>query len=153
MTPPTSSLKADIQAASKDAVRARDRDRVKALRLVNAAMKQAEIDGQRALDDAEVVAVLAKMRKQRLDSLEQFTKAGREDLAAIERFELAVIGEFMPQMLSDEELPEVVAAAIAEANAVSMKDMGKVMGKLKAQFAGRLDMTAASRAVRAALSS
>lgn len=152
MTPPTNSIRADIQAASKNAVRARDRARVKALRLVNAAMKQAEIDGQRALEDADALAVLAKMRKQRLDSLEQFTKAGREDLAAIERFELDVIAEFMPRMLSDEELPGVVAAAIAEAGAASVKDMGKVMGKLKAQFAGRLDMAAASRAVRDALS-
>lgn len=151
MTPPASSIKARIQAASKDAVHARDRDRVKALRLVSAAVKQAEIDGQHTLDDAQVVAVLSKMRKQRLDSLEQFTKAGREDLAAIERFELAVIGAFMPQMLSADETAAAVASAIAEIGAASLADMGKVMGKLKTQFAGRVDMAAASRAVRAAL--
>lgn len=146
-----SSLKASIADASTAAVRAKDRERVKALRLVNAALKQAEIDGRKPLEDADVLAVLTKMRKQRLDSLDQFTRAERDDLAAIERYELAVIDEFMPQMLSDEELGEAVRDAIAATGASSMKDMGKVMGKLKAEFAGRVDMGAASREVRAAL--
>ena len=96
-----SSLKASIADASTAAVRAKDRERVKALRLVNAALKQAEIDGRKPLEDADVLAVLTKMRKQRLDSLDQFTRAERDDLAAIERYELAVIDEFMPQMLSE----------------------------------------------------
>lgn len=146
-----SSLKASIADASTAAVRAKDRERVKALRLVNAALKQAEIDGRKSLEDADVLAVLGKMRKQRLDSLDQFTRAERDDLAAIERYELAVIDEFMPQMLSDEELGEAVRDAIASTGASSMKDMGKVMGKLKAEFANRVDMGAASREVRAAL--
>ena len=146
-----SSLKASIADASTAAVRAKDRERVKALRLVNAALKQAEIDGRKPLEDADVLAVLTKMRKQRLDSLDQFTRAERDDLAAIERYELAVIDEFMPQMLSDEELGEAVRDAIAATGASSMKDMGRVMGKLKAEFAGRVDMGAASREVRAAL--
>lgn len=146
-----SSLKASIADASTAAVRAKDRERVKALRLVNAALKQAEIDGRKPLEDADVLAVLAKMRKQRLDSLDQFTRAKRDDLAAIERYELAVIDEFMPQMLNDEELGKAVRDAIAATGASSMKDMGKVMGKLKAKFAGRVDMGAASREVRAAL--
>lgn len=146
-----SSLKASIADASTAAVRAKDRERVKALRLVNAALKQAEIDGRKPLEDADVLAVLAKMRKQRLDSLDQFTRAKRDDLAAIERYELAVIDEFMPQMLSDEELGKAVRDAIAATGASSMKDMGKVMGKLKAEFTGRVDMAAASREVRAAL--
>ena len=146
-----SSLKASIADASTAAVRAKDRERVKALRLVNAALKQAEIDGRKPLEDADVLAVLTKMRKQRLDSLDQFTRAERDDLAAIERYELAVIDEFMPQMLSDEELGEAVRDAIAATGASSMKDMGKVMGKLKAKFAGRVDMGAASREVRTAL--
>ena len=146
-----STLKASIAAASTAAVRAKDRERVKALRLVNAALKQAEIDGRKPLEDADVLTVLAKMRKQRLDSLDQFTRAEREDLAAIERYELAVIDEFMPQMLSDEELGKAVQDAIAATGASSMKDMGKVMGKLKAEFAGRVDMAAASREVKAAL--
>lgn len=148
---PVSSLKASIAEASTAAVRAKDRERVKALRLVNAALKQAEIDGRKPLEDADVLTVLAKMRKQRLDSLDQFTRAEREDLAAIERYELAVIDEFMPQMLSDEELGKAVQDAIAATGASSMKDMGKVMGKLKAEFAGRVDMAAASREVKAAL--
>ena len=148
-----SSLKASIAEASTAAVRAKDRERVKALRLVNAALKQAEIDGRKPLEDADVLAILTKMRKQRLDSLDQFTRAGREDLAAIERYELAIVAEFMPQMLSDEELAEAVQAAIAATGASSLKDMGKVMGKLKAEFAGRVDMAAASREVRAALAS
>ena len=139
-------------APRKAAVRSRDRERVKALRLVNAALKQAEIDGQRPLENADVLAVLGKMRKQRLDSLDQFTQARREDLAAIERFELAIIDEFMPRMLGDEELADAIAAAIAETGAASMKDMGKVMGTLKSRFPGRVDMAAASGAVRAALS-
>ena len=134
-------------------MRAKDRERVKALRLVNAALKQAEIDGRKPLEDADVLVVLTKMRKQRLDSLDQFTRAGREDLAAIERYELAIIAEFMPQMLGEEELAEAVQDAIAATGANSMKDMGKVMGKLKAEFAGRVDMAAASRAVRAVLAS
>ena len=146
-----STLKASIAAASTAAVRAKDRERVKALRLVNAALKQAEIDGRKPLEDADVLAVLTKMRKQRLDSLDQFTRAEREDLAAIERYELAVIDEFMPQMLSAEELGKAVQDAIAATGASSMKDMGKVMGKLKAEFAGRVDMAAASREVKAAL--
>ena len=146
-----STLKASIAAASTAAVRAKDRERVKALRLVNAALKQAEIDGRKPLEDADVLTVLAKMRKQRLDSLDQFTRAEREDLAAIERYELALIDEFMPQMLSDEELGKAVQDAIATTGASSMKDMGKVMGKLKAEFAGRVDMAAASREVKAAL--
>ena len=146
-----SSLKASIAEASTAAVRAKDRERVKALRLVNAALKQAEIDGRKPLEDADVLTVLAKMRKQRLDSLDQFTRAEREDLAAIERYELAVIDEFMPQMLNDEELGKAVQDAIAATGASSMKDMGKVMGKLKAEFAGRVDMAAASREVKAAL--
>ena len=148
-----SSLKASIAEASTAAVRAKDRERVKALRLVNAALKQAEIDGRKPLEDADVLAILTKMRKQRLDSLDQFTRAGREDLAAIERYELAIVAEFMPQMLSDEELAEAIQAAISATGASSMKDMGKVMGKLKAEFAGRVDMAAASREVRAALAS
>lgn len=145
-------LKAQITAATRDAMRARDRDRVGALRLVNADIKKAEIDGGKELADDDVIAVLSKMRKQREDSLAQFTKAGREDLAATERFEIEVIQEFMPEALSDAEIEDAIAAAIAETGAATMKDMGKVMGALKATFAGRADMGAVSRTVRAKLS-
>lgn len=147
----TSEIQSAIAAATKAAMRARQRERVKALRLVNAALKQAEIDGRASLADADVLAVLAKMRKQRRDSLEQFTAANREDLAAIERFEIEVIDEFMLETLSAEELDGAVAETIAAVGATGMRDMGRVMGALREKLAGRADMGEASRLVRAAL--
>ena len=152
-----SELQARIAAATTAAMRGRQRDRVKALRLVNAAIKQAEIDGRqpgaerKPLADDEVVAVLAKMRKQRQDSIAQFAHAGRADLVAIEESEVAVIKEFLPTALDAEALEAEVAAAIASAEATSMRDMGRVMGALKKQLAGRADLGAVSRLVRAAL--
>ena len=146
-----SDIKATLASATSAAVRARERERVKALRLVNAGIKQAEIDQRRPLADADVLAMLTKMRKQRRDSLQQFQNAGRDDLAAIEQFEIDVIDEFMPEALSEDALQEAVAAAIADTGAVGMNDMGKVMGTLKARVAGRADMGAVSRLVRAAL--
>ena len=147
----TSPIQEAIADATKAAMRARDRERVKALRLVNAAIKQAEIDTRKSLADSDVLAVLAKMRKQRRDSIEQFEAAGREDLAAIERFETAVIDEFMPQALTPEALAAAVADAIAAVGATNMRDMGKVMAHLRGALAGRADMGEASRLVRAAL--
>ena len=144
-------LKSTIAAATKAAVRARERDRVKALRLVNAAVKQTEIDQRKPLADADVLAVLTKMRKQRRDSLQQFQDAGRDDLATIEQFEIGVIEEFMPEALSADALAGEVEAVIAEVGAVGMKDMGKVMGAIKGRMAGRADMGTVSRMVRAAL--
>ena len=146
-----SALKSRIAAATADAVRARERERVKALRLVNAALKQAEIDGQLQLADADVVAVLSRMRKQRQDSLTQFTDAGREDLAAIERFEIEVIEEFLPAALSEAEIQQAVAETIEATGAATMRDMGKVMGALKGPLSGRADMAIVSKLVRAAL--
>ena len=140
-----------IQAATKDAMRARDRERVKALRLVNAELKQAAIDGRMTLGDADVVAVLAKMLKQRRDSQGQYEDAGREDLAAIERFEIGVIEGFLPKALSASEIEEAVAAAIEATGAAGMRDMGRVMGALKGELTGRADMGAVSQVVRAAL--
>ena len=140
-----------IQAATKDAMRARDRERVKALRLVNAELKQAAIDGRMTLGDADVVAVLAKMLKQRRDSQGQYEDAGREDLAAIERFEIGVIEGFLPKALSASEIEEAVAAAIEATGAAGMKDMGRVMGALKGELTGRADMGAVSQVARAAL--
>ena len=147
----TSEIQSAIAAATKAAMRARERDRVKALRLINAALKQAEIDGRASLADADVLAVLTKMRKQRRDSLEQFTAANREDLARIERFEIEVIDQFMPQAMSAEELRTVVAETIAAVGATGMRDMGDVMGALRETLAGRADMGEASRLVRGAL--
>lgn len=146
-----SDLQDRIEAATKDAMRARDRERVKALRLVNAELKQAAIDPRKTLADADVVGVLARMQKQRRDSQGQFEAAGREDLAAIERFEIEVIEGFLPRALSASEIEEAVAAAIEAAGATGMKDMGRVMGALKGEVTGRADMGAVSQVVRAAL--
>ena len=146
-----SDLKAQLASATRAAMRTRQRERVKALRLVNAAVKQVEVDERRELADADIVAVLTRMRKQRRDSLAQFEAAGRTDLAAIERFEIDVIEEFLPQPISPEALDAAVRAAIAATGAASMRDMGKVMAALKAELAGRADMAEASRRVRAAL--
>ena len=146
-----SDLRDRIEAATKSAMRARDRERVKALRLVNAELKQAAIDSRKTLADGDVVGVLARMVKQRRDSQSQFEAAGREDLAAIERFEIEVIEEFLPRALSASEVEDAVAAAIEATGAVGMKDMGRVMGALKGELTGRADMGAVSRVVRAAL--
>jgi len=146
-----SDLQDRIEAATKDAMRARDRERVKALRLVNAELKQAAIDDRKTLGDADVVGVLARMQKQRRDSQGQFETAGREDLAAIERFEIEVIEEFLPRAMSASEIEEAVAAAVVATGATGMKDMGRVMGALKGELTGRADMGAVSQVVRAAL--
>lgn len=148
---PTADIRSAIAAATKAAMRARARERLKALRLINAAIKQVEVDTRRTLDDAELVKLLAKQRKQRQDALEQFEAAGRDDLAAIERAELAVIEEFMPQPASASDIAAAIAAAIAATGAAGPRDMGRVMGVLGTQLAGRADMKAVSGQVREAL--
>ena len=146
-------LKSRILEDVKDAMRARDKARLATLRMVTAAIKQREID-QRAgsLDDASVVAVLEKMLKQRRESASQYDGAGRDDLAAAEREEIAVIERYMPRALDPAEVDAMIAAAVDEAAAATMKDMGRVMGLLKPRMQGRADMGAVSAAVRARLS-
>ena len=150
-------LKQRIAAATAAAVRGRERDRVRALRLVNAAIKQAEIDGrhrgrdEQPLADGDVQAVLVKMRKQRQDSAAQFAQAERADLVAVEEYEIGVIEEFLPAALAASEVEAKVAAAVAGTGAATMRDMGKVMAALKTELAGRADMALVSRLVRAAL--
>lgn len=141
-------LKTQIQDDVKDAMRARDKERIAALRLLSAAIKQIEVDTREDLDDAGVLAVLDKMSKQRRESLEQFESAGREDLANRERFELEVIANYLPEPLSDAEIVALVDEAIASTGAAGMQDMGKVMGQLKPQVQGRADMKALSGLVR-----
>ena len=141
-------LKTQIQDDVKDAMRARDKERIAALRLLSAAIKQIEVDTREDLDDAGVLAVLDKMAKQRRESLEQFESAGREDLANRERFELEVIANYLPEPLSDAEIVALVDEAIASTGAAGMQDMGKVMGQLKPQVQGRADMKALSGLVR-----
>jgi len=147
-----SPLKVTIQESVKDAMRAKEKDRLATLRQITAAIKQLEVDNRKDLNDDEIIVVLTKMTKQRKDSLSQFEQAGREDLAVIERAELAIIEEFMPEAISEAELESAIAAAIAEAGASSPKDMGAVMNILRPKVQGRADMGAVSSQVKAALS-
>ena len=146
-------LKDRIQSDVKDAMRAKAKDRLGTLRLVTAAIKQKEVDERVEMDDDQVLQVLTKMVKQRQDSITQYTDAGRHDLAAQEQAELAIIGEYMPAALSEEELSELVSEALADTGAQSIKDMGKVMGVLRPAVQGRADMGAVSAQVKQALSS
>lgn len=145
------SLKKRIEEAMKAAMRAQDKPRLGTVRLMLAAIKQREVDERIALDDTQVLVVLDKMLKQRRDSVDQFRKAGREDLASKEEFEMSVIQEFMPTALSDAELDALVAEAVAESGAASVKDMGKVMGLLKPKVQGRADMGAVGAKIKARL--
>lgn len=147
------SLKSRIQDDVKQAMRARDKARLSVLRLITAAIKQKEVDERIELSDFEVLAVLDKMAKQRRESLEQYRKAGRDDLADQEQFELELLGEFMPEPLGEAELERLIQAAIEETGASSMRDMGAVMAALREQVQGRADMKAVSDSVRARLAS
>jgi uncharacterized protein YqeY len=145
------SLKIRIQDDMKSAMRAREADRLSALRLLVAAIRQREIDERIELDDSGVITILEKLGKQRKDSLTQYAAAGRQDLAEREAFELTVLADYLPRPLSAEEINAAIQAAIAESGAASARDMGKVMALLKPRLAGRADMTAVSGAVKAAL--
>jgi uncharacterized protein YqeY len=141
---------ADLKAAMK----AGDRQTVDTLRLVNAALKDRDIEARgqgKSLSEDDILALLQKMIKSRQESLDIYEKAGREDLAAKERGEIAVISRYLPQQLSEEETAEAIKAAIAELGAASIKDMGKVVAALKAKYTGRMDFAKASAAVKAAL--
>ena len=146
-----SELKQRIEDATKDAMRARDRQKLGALRLINAALKQVEIDERKALGDIDVLSILNRMLKQRRDSLEQYEAAGREDLAGQERFEINLIESFMPAQLSDAEIAAAVQKAIELTEAETMGDMGKVMANLKAALTGKADMASVSRQVKTQL--
>ena len=142
------SLKGQITEDMKSAMKAGEKDRLKVVRLILAAIKQIEVDTREELDDTAVLAVLTKMVKQRRDSIEQFEKGDREDLAAIERAEILVIQTYLPEQLSAEELASIVDEAIKASGAESIRDMGKVMGQVKAKAAGRADMGAVSATVK-----
>jgi uncharacterized protein YqeY len=141
-----------IKDAVKDAMRARDKGRLAALRLVTAEFKRIEVDERIEIDDARALSVLDKMVKQRLDSEAQYRAAGRDELAEVEAFEITVIREYLPEPLTDEALDALVAGAIAAAGATSMAQMGAVMGQLKPKVAGRADMGVLSAKVKAQLS-
>jgi uncharacterized protein len=146
-----SPLKLTIQDSVKTAMRAKEKERLATLRQITAAIKQIEVDKRIDLGDDEIITVLTKMCKQRRDSLTQFQDAGRDDLAVIEIAELAIIAEFMPTALTDEEIAAEVKAAIAESGASSARDMGAVMNVLRPKIQGRADMGAVSGLVKAAL--
>ena len=145
------SLKAQITEDMKAAMRAKEMDRLGTIRLLQAAIKQREVDERIELDDAAVLAVVDKMIKQRKDSITALQQASREDLAAKEAAEIAVLQVYMPAQLSDAEVDAAVRDAVAKAGAAGPQDMGKVMGILKPALAGRADMTQVSARVKAAL--
>ena len=147
------SLKARINDDVKTAMRGGDARRRDALRLLLSALKQREVDERRELADADVVAVIEKMIKQRRESIAQFEKGGRQDLAQNEQFEVGTFQAYMPQALSDAEIEAAVAEAVAATAAKAPSDMGKVMGVLKGKLAGRADMGKVSSLVKAKLSS
>jgi uncharacterized protein len=146
-----SPLKVTIQDSVKSAMRAKEKERLATLRQITAAIKQIEVDKRIDLGDDEIITVLTKMCKQRRDSLTQFQDAGRDDLAVIEIAELAIIAEFMPTALTEEEIAAEVKVAIAESGASSARDMGAVMKVLRPKIQGRADMGAVSGLVKAAL--
>ena len=145
------SLKGNITDDMKTAMKAGDKDRLKVVRLILAAVKQVEVDTRSELDDAAVLGVLDKMVKQRRDSIEQFQKGGREDLANIELAEIAVLETYLPEQMDDAELDALIDEAISATGAESIRDMGKVMGQIKAKAAGRADMGAVGAKVKVRL--
>lgn len=145
------SLKETINDAVKTAMKAKEKKKTATLRLITAAIKQIEVDERRELSDDDVIAVLTKMVKQRRESIEQFTKGNRTDLADIEIAELAIIQDYLPEQLSEEEIDTLIAKAIADSGAETIKDMGKVMGILKPQLQGRAEMGPVSGKIKARL--
>ena len=140
-----------LKDEQKAAMKAKDKPRLGAIRLVLAAIKQREVDEKITLNDDEVLAVLTKMVKQRRDSVAQYEAAGRQDLADVEHAEISVLAEFMPQPLTEEEISALMDEAIAATGAATMQDMGKVMGVLKPQIQGRADMGIVSKLVKTKL--
>jgi len=146
-----SQTQAAIKAAMKEAMKSREKERLATIRLIQSEFKRIEVDERIDLDEARVLAVLDKMVKQRRDSQSQYEEAGRAELAAQEAAEIAVIQEFLPAPLSDDELDTLIAAAIAATDGAGMQAMGAVMGQLKPQLQGRADMGAVSQKVKARL--
>jgi uncharacterized protein YqeY len=144
-------LKDQITQHMKDAMKSGDKDRLGVIRLVLSAIKQRELDERIVLDDSQILSVLDKMLKQRRESVAQFTQGNRKDLVDKEEAEIKIIQAYMPAQLSEAELDQLVAAAVTETGAASIKDMGKVMGLLKPKVAGKADMSAVSAKIKAKL--
>ena len=147
-----SELKTRITDDMKSAMRAGDKDRLGVIRLLQAAIKQREVDERIELDDAQITAVIEKMVKQRRDSVQQYTDGGRPELAAAEQAEIDILSGYLPEQLSEAEVAQLIDEAIAATGAEGMKDMGKVMGQLKPKLTGRADMGAVSAQIKAKLS-
>ena len=143
-----SQLKKRITDDMKLAMKAKDKQALKAVRMIIGAIKQKEVDDRIELDDAQVMAVIQKMVKQRKDSISQFSDAGRTDLVEVEEDELVIINSYMPEQLTDEEVSAAVDKSIADSGADSMKDIGKLMGMLKGQLGGKADMGLVSRLIK-----
>ncbi|KZZ65267.1 glutamyl-tRNA amidotransferase [Oleiphilus sp. HI0130] len=146
-------LKASITSAMKEAMRAKEKERLATIRLILADFKRIEVDERIELDDARCLAILDKMLKQRKDSITQYRDAGREDLAEIEEREVEVIQTFLPKALSEDEIEALIGSAMSETGAESVRDMGKVMAVLKPQLQGRADVGAVSGMVKKRLAS
>ncbi|MDD2722062.1 MAG: GatB/YqeY domain-containing protein [Gallionella sp.] len=146
------SLRQKITDDMKAAMRAKDAARLSAIRLLLAAIKQREVDDRIELTDADVVTIIEKMNKQRRDSITQYEAAGRQELADVEKFEMGVLAEYMPQQLDEAEIAAAVAEVIASVGAAGPQDMGKVMGAVKVKLAGRADMGKVSALIKAQLS-
>lgn len=145
------SLKTQLTEDMKTAMRAKDQVSLSTIRLINAAIKQFEVDERTEADDAKVISILTKMVKQRKDSAKIYTEAGRQDLADKENAEIEILNRYLPQMMSAEEIKTIVEAAIAETGASGMADMGKVMGVLKTRLADKADMGEVNKVLKAAL--
>jgi len=145
------SLKTQLTEDMKTAMRAKDQVSLSTIRLINAAIKQFEVDERTEADDAKVISILTKMVKQRKDSSKIYTEAGRQDLADKENAEIEILNRYLPQMMSAEEIKTAVEAVIAETGASGMADMGKVMGVLKTRLAGKADMGEVNKVLKAAL--
>ena len=147
------SLKDEINKEMKAAMRSRDKDRLKTIRLILSEIKRVEVDERIAVDDQRILSILAKMIKQRRDSIAQYDSAGRTELSKIEKDEITVINEFLPEALTDDEINNLIEKAISETGAESMKDMGRVMGIIRPQIQGRADAGVVSKRVKEALNS
>ena len=148
----SSALKTELQEAMKAAMKGGEKARLGVIRLMLSALKQVEVDERIELDDARIITILDKMLKQRRESITQFDAAGRDDLSNQEKSEIEVIQTFMPQALSDEEIETIINDAITTSGAASVKDMGKVLGIVKPQMAGRADMGKVSGTIKNRLS-
>ncbi len=144
-------IKEQINNDIKDAMRARDTEKLSAMRLITAAIKQIEVDERIEVDEARMLVILDKLVKQRNESISQFKSAGRDDLVAQEQFELNIIGQYLPEPLTDAEVTQLIEQALTDTGAQKMSDMGKIMAQLKPQMQGRADMAKVSAMIKAKL--